>query len=27
MPAGYAGGKTWSLIDVEGYLRNPTPFK
>ncbi|XP_065910956.1 uncharacterized protein [Dysidea avara] len=27
MTAGYAGGRTWSLDDVEDYLRNPTPFK
>jgi len=27
MTAGYAGGRTWSLDEVEDYLRNPTPFK
>jgi len=27
MTAGYAAGRTWSLDDVENYLRNPTPFK
>ena len=27
MPAGVVGGKTYSLDDVENYLRNPSPFK
>jgi len=26
-PAGVVGGKTWSLDDVENYLRDPKPFK
>ena len=25
--AGYAAGKTWSLNEVENYLRNPKPFQ
>lgn len=27
MKAGYAAGKSWSLDEVENYLRNPTPFE
>ena len=27
MEAGYAAGKSWSLDEVENYLRNPTPFE
>lgn len=27
MKAGYAAGKSWSLDEVENYLRNPKPFK
>jgi len=25
--AGYAAGRSWSLNDIEDYLRNPKPFK
>ena len=27
MPAGEVGGKQWTLNEVEGYLRDPKPFK
>ena len=26
MPAGIVGGKEYTLDEVEGYLRNPTPY-
>ena len=26
MPAGLVGGKEYTLDEVEGYLRNPTPY-
>jgi len=27
MPAGVVAGRQWTLDEVEGYLRNPQPFK